>query len=104
MSSLPGVSKRILEYLERISKGGGKASRMDFLRIAGNESNLNDWVRYLIRCNLISEERSDKEGGDLQKTSYIMTEYGRMMYEIMKDYSYLGPLFGDLSRDRRRRQ
>ncbi len=74
---------------------------MDFLRIAGNESNLNDWVSYLVQCNLIREETWNE--GEGKKTTYVMTEYGRKMHEIMKDYNYLGPLFGDLSRERRRR-
>jgi len=100
VSSLPGVSKRILHYLERINEGGGRANRMDFLRIAGNESNLNDWIDYMVRCNLIESEVP--EGG--AKTTYVMTEYGRKVHGVLKDYSYLGPLFSDLSRERRRRQ
>jgi hypothetical protein len=99
VSSLPGVSKRILQYLDAINEGKGRAKRMDFLRIAGNESNLNDWIEYLVLCNLVSEETA-QEGG---RASYVMTGYGRRVYEILKDYNYLGPLFGDLSRDRRRR-
>jgi hypothetical protein len=99
VSSLPGVSKRILQYLDTINDGKGRAKRMDFLRIAGNESNLNDWIEYLVLCNLISEETA-QEGG---KTSYVMTEYGRRVHEVLKVYNYLGPLFGDLSRHRRRR-
>ena len=99
MSSLPGVSNRVLQYLSRIGEGGGRASRMDFLRIAGNEANLNDWIEYLVRCNLIAEEIS----GD-SKASYVLTEFGKKMLAILKDYQFLGPLFGDLSRNRRRRQ
>lgn len=72
---------------------------MDFLRIAGNEANLNDWVEYLVRCNLVREEVSQPEG----RTFYVMTEFGHKVHAILKDYHYLGPLFGDLSRDRRRR-
>ena len=99
MSTLPGVSNRILLYLNKINEVG-RAKRMDFLRIAGNEANLNDWVNYLVKCNLILEETSHEDG----KTTYVMTEHGRKVHEILRDYSYLGPLFGDLSRDRRRRQ
>lgn len=100
MSALPGVSNRILQYLNKISDEGGRAKRMDFLRIAGNEANLDDWVSYLVRCNLIREEVSKEDG----RTSYVMTEFGRKVRDILKDYNYLGPLFGDLSRNRRRRQ
>lgn len=100
MSSLPGVSNRILQYLNKISDEGGSAKRMDFLRIAGNEANLDDWVKYLIQCNLIKEETSEQVG----RVTYTMTEFGRRVRDILKDYNYLGPLFGDLSRNRRRRQ
>jgi len=100
VNSLPGVSNRILQYLNKISEQAGRAKRMDFLRIAGNEANLNDWVDYLVRCNLIREEVSQPEG----RTSYVMTEFGHKVHVILKDYHYLGPLFGDLSRDRRRRE
>ena len=100
MSSLPGVSKRILQYLERISEEGGRAGRMDFLRIAGNEANLDDWVEYLEKCNLILIQKSPESG----KVAYAMTDYGRRVHGVLKDYNYLGPLFGDLSRNRRRRQ
>jgi DNA-binding HxlR family transcriptional regulator len=100
VSSLPGVSNKILQYLNRISDEGGRAKRMDFLRIAGNEANLDDWVKYLVQCNLIREEVSQDDG----RTTYAMTELGRRVHGILKDYNYLGPLFGDLSRGRRRRQ
>jgi hypothetical protein len=100
VSSLPGVTRRILQYLGAINESGGKAKRMDFLRIAGNEANLGDWVAYLTKCNLIREERSQEDG----RIVYVMTELGRKMHGVLKDYAYLGPLFGDLSRNRRRRQ
>jgi predicted transcriptional regulator len=101
VSTLPGVSKRILAYLDKILQEGGRASRMDFLRIAGNESNLNDWVEYLVLCNLIREEASQEQEGKV-KTTYVVTDHGKKVHEVIKDYGYLGPLFGDLSRQRRR--
>jgi hypothetical protein len=100
LSSLPGVSSRILRYLDKISEEAGRAKRMDFLRIAGNEANLDDWVEYLTRCNLIRTETSSEDG----RISYVMTDFGRRVHGILKDYNYLGPLFGDLSRNRRRRR
>ena len=100
MSSLPGVSNKILRYLNTISDQGGRAKKMDFLRIAGNEANLDDWVNYLVRCNLVMAEVSPDDG----RTTYIMTGFGHKVHEILKDHHYLGPLFGDLSRNRRRRQ
>lgn len=69
---------------------------MDFLRIAGNEMILNDWVEYLVRCNLINEEIVDGKSG------YVKTDLGQKVHEVLKYHGYLGPLMGDLSRNRRR--
>jgi len=69
---------------------------MDFLRIAGNEMILNDWVEYLSRCSLVKAE--NLEG----KTSYVKTDLGQKLHEVLKYHGYLGPLIGDLSRNRRR--
>lgn len=69
---------------------------MDFLRIAGNEKNLNDWVNYLTRCNLIRTELIDG------KVQYLKTELGQKLHGLLKDHADLGPLMRDLSRDRRR--
>jgi hypothetical protein len=69
---------------------------MDFLRIAGNEAILNDWVEYLSQCNLIRAET--QEG----RVKYAKTELGQRLHEVLKVHTYLGPLMGDLSRDRRR--
>ncbi|HZW57280.1 MAG TPA: hypothetical protein VFF30_13400 [Nitrososphaerales archaeon] len=95
-SSLPRVSAKILQYLDKIDEGSGRAKRMDFLRIAGNEAILNDWVEYLIQCNLIKAETFDG------KRSYLKTEMGEKLHEVLKYHSYLGPLMGDLSRNRRK--
>lgn len=96
MSSLPRVAAKILMYLNRIDEGSGRAKRMDFLRIAGNEEILNDWVEYLINCNLIRVEVV--EG----RTQYAKTEQGQRLHVVLRDHAYLGPLMGDLSRNRRR--
>jgi len=69
---------------------------MDFLRIAGNEEILNDWVEYLTKCNLIRVESNDG------KTYYVKTELGEKMQEDLKAHDYLGPLLSDLSRNRRK--
>lgn len=69
---------------------------MDFLRIAGNEDILNDWVEYLSKCNIIKGETN--EG----KTVYSKTMLGQRLHDVLKDHGYLGPLIGDLSRNRRR--
>ena len=69
---------------------------MDFLRIAGNEEILNDWVEYLIRCNVIKSEMVDG------KVFYLKTDLGHKLHAVLRDHNYLGPLIGDLSRNRRR--
>jgi len=96
-SALPGVSNRILQYLKKIDEGGGRAKRMDYLRIAGNEEILNDWIDYLLRCNLIQIE-TQKDG----KTAYVKTELGERLHSVLKDHDFLGPLLSDLSRERRK--
>lgn len=93
---LPGVANKILLYLNKISEGGGREKRMDFLRIAGNEEILNDWVEYLARCNLI---RIETEEG---KTYYVKTDLGEKMQQVLKAHDFLGPLLSDLSRNRRK--
>ena len=70
---------------------------MDFFRIAGNEQILNDWVEYLTECKLISVEV-----GQDGKSYFAKMEVGQKLHEILKRHDYLGPLFWDLSRNRRR--
>jgi len=96
-ASLPGVSKKILQYLESIDSGSGRAKRMDFFRIAGNEQILNDWVEYMTSCALI-----DVEVGVDGRSYFVKTEVGQKLHDILKRHDYLGPLFWDLSRGRRR--
>jgi hypothetical protein len=79
-SSLPGVSGRILQYLNKIDEGSGRAKRMDFLRVAGNEEILNDWVEYLTKCNLIRAEI--QEG----RSCYAKTDLGQKLHEVLKSH------------------
>jgi hypothetical protein len=97
LPSLPGVSNKILLYLNKIEEGAGRAKRMDFLRIAGNEASLNDWIEYLIRCNLIRVEQAADS-----KIAYSKTELGERVHAVLKVHDYLGPLLSDLSRNRRK--
>jgi hypothetical protein len=53
-------------------------------------------VDYLIRCNVIRSEAVDG------RTVYAKTELGQKLHSVLQDHGYLGPLIGDLSRDRRR--
>ena len=95
--ALPGVPNRVLQYLNKIEERSGKAKRMDFLRIAGSEEMLNDWIDYLSRCNLIRTENT--EDG---KLCYVKTDIGQKLHEVLKVHAYLGPALGDLGRNRRR--
>jgi hypothetical protein len=103
---MPGVAKRILQYLDSIDKASGRAKKMDFLRIAGNEANANQWIEYLCSCNLISEQidapvRGDDNGGS--RKYYVKTELGQKVHEVLKSHEHLGSLLDDLSRMKRRR-
>ncbi len=60
-SSLPRVSEKILQYLNKIDEASGRAKRMDFLRIAGNEAILKDWVEYLS----VQPDQGGDSGGEV---------------------------------------
>ena len=90
---LPPHAQRIYNYLKKIDEVGGKASRMDFLRIAGNKRNLDRFVKYLCDRKLIVELSSDK-------TFYSKTEIGSRLLSALNDHEYVGPLFEELARSR----
>jgi hypothetical protein len=100
---MPGVAKRILQYLDCIDKASGRAKKMDFLRIAGNETNANQWIDYLCRCNLISEQDDPGRSNETGKMYYAKTELGEKVHEVLKNHEQLGPLLDDMSRMKRRR-
>lgn len=95
---LPAVSSKILEYLNKIDERGGKAKRMDFLRIAGNEVILDGWIEYLHGCHLIVDI---EDGGNV---FFEKTDAGNKLHEILKLHPFVGTLFEDLSRARRQRR
>ena len=69
---------------------------MDFLRIAGSEEMLNDWNDHE---PLQPHQNRDHRDG---KMSYVKTDIGQKLHEVLKVHAYLGPALGDLGRDRRR--
>lgn len=69
---------------------------MDFLRIAGNEIILDNWISYLTDCRIIIQEKADK-------VYYAKTVAGQKVHDVLKIHDQLGPLFYDLSRKRRRK-
>ncbi len=91
---LPPHAQRIYNYLKKIDEMGGKASRMDFLRIAGNERNLDRFVKYLCDRKLIEEQLST------DKTYYSRTAIGDRLLSALNDHEYVGPLFEELARSR----
>lgn len=94
---LPAVSRKILEYLEKIDERSGKARKMDFLRIAGNEAMANDWIQYLLTCNLIAA----RQDNGIQ--IYCKTDSGQKVHDVLKLDPFLGSLFEDISRMRRQK-
>ena len=89
------MARRILEYFERIDQSAGKASRMDFLRIAGNEANLNRMVSYLVAQRLVVEAMNE-EG----RMNYSKTDLGEKLHALLKGHEYFGSLLTDLGRSR----
>ncbi len=89
------MARRILEYFDRIDQSGGKASRMDFLRIAGNEANLNRMANYLIGQKIVVETK-----GDDGRVTYSKTDLGEKLHALLKGHEYFGSLLKDLGRSR----
>ena len=89
------MARRILEYFDRIDQSAGKASRMDLLRIAGNEANLNRMASYLIAQRLVVEA-TNQEG----RTNYSKTDLGEKLHALLKGHEYFGSLLKDLGRSR----
>ncbi len=89
------MARRILQYLERIDECGGKAHRMDLLRIAGNEANLNRMASYLVAQRLVVEA-TDQEG----RINYSKTDLGEKLHALLKGHEYFGSLLKDLGRSR----
>jgi len=92
---LPPVAARILLYLDQIEAHSNRSTRMDFLRIAGNERLLDQWIRYLLRCNLIVEVDDN-----LHKV-YRKTDAGEKIHAVLKIHPYVGTLIRDLGKQRR---
>ena len=92
-----GNFNRTLRYLEAIDKAGGRASRMDFYNIAGNEENLRRWEQKL--CN---EWKLVERVQDTERVSYKKTGLGQNLHNVLKNHDYVGSLFEEIIRDRLR--
>ena len=92
-----GNFNRTFRYLEAIDQGGGKASRMAFYNIAGNEENLRRWEQKLCgEWKLVA--KSQEDGHEV----YGKTELGEHLHRLLKSHDYVGGLFEELIRDRLR--
>ena len=84
-------------YLEAIEHTQGKAPRMAFYNIAGNEENLRRWEQKLINeWRLVA--RYEEDGREY----YRKTELGELLHKLLKSHEYVGGLFEELIRDRLR--
>lgn len=90
-----GNLARTLRYLDAIDQGGGKATRMSFYQVAGNEDNLKRWEEKLcIEWRLVS--KTEEEG----RTVYAKTDLGENLHRLLRNHEYVGGLFEELIRDR----
>jgi hypothetical protein len=92
-----GNFNRTFRYLEAIEQAQGKASRMAFYNIAGNEENLRRWEQKLIdEWRLVTKNEEDG------REYYRKTELGEHLHKLLKSHEYVGSLFQELIRDRLR--
>jgi hypothetical protein len=92
-----GNFNRTFRYLEAIDQGAGKASRMAFYNIAGNEENLRRWEQRLCgEWKLVT--KSQEDGHEY----YRKTELGEHLHMLLKSHEYVGSLSEELIRDRLR--
>jgi len=81
---LPGSAAKVEEYLDEIDRRGGRAKRMDFYRIAGSETNLNRWIKFLMDdCKFIKKEIKE------DRIYYQKTERGQFIHDVYKNHRYL---------------
>lgn len=92
-----GNLARTLRYLDTVDAGTGRASRISFYNIAGNEENLRRWEQKLINEWRIVEKFQD-DGRDY----YRKTMFGEHLHKLLKNHQFLGGLFEELIRDRLR--
>ena len=92
-----GNFNRTFRYLEAVELAQGKAPRMSFYNIAGNEENLRRWEQ-----KLINEWRIVTKYEEEGREYYRMTELGEHLHKLLKSHEYVGGLFEELTRDRLR--
>ena len=92
-----GNFNRTYRYLEAIDKAQGKATRMAFYNIAGNEENLRRWEQKLMNeWRLVAKNEEDG------REYYTKTDLGETLHKLLKSHQYVGSLFEELIRDRLR--
>jgi hypothetical protein len=92
-----GNFNRTVRYLDAIDQAEGRATRMTFYNIAGNEENLRRWEQKLCdEWKLVSKVEEN------HRELYKKTDLGEHLHKIMKNHEYVGGLFEELIRDRLR--
>lgn len=89
------AADKCLEFLDIVEKKNGKASKWDFIKIAGSEAAFRRWVtNFLLKHRLVEEL---KEG---RKTLFKKTERGELLHRTLRYDSHLVIAFKRISGER----
>src|SRR2546425_6278402 len=91
---------KIKQYLDSIDNGGGRASRWEFVKVAGNEANLQRWEPKLCRKWGLVEKHEDDSEDERSRVYYTKTLDGQKLHDLLSKRGEMNPLFAELSRQR----
>ena len=78
------ATTKALEFLNGIEKNGGKASKWDLIKIAGNEAAFRRWIpHFFLKHNFLEES---KEG---RKTLFRKTDAGEKFHQMLRDWHFV---------------
>jgi hypothetical protein len=93
---------KIKQYFDIIDGKGGQARRWDFVKIAGNETNLQRWEAKLCdEWKLVKKYEASSED-DRSRTYYTKTPDGQKLHDLLNTHSGMDSLFQELGRQRLR--